>query len=87
MKTLIEDIKALFFEYINVVYRNGACRFEFEVSERARDIERALAREGMFRRTDIESVNGSSSNPKYCWRRVDFESFESFVRDKAKNYL
>ena len=86
IKTVVEDLKALWFEYLDIVNRDGACRFQFEVCERATEIERALAREGRFRRgVDTKIANESSSRPKYCWRRVDFESSEGFVRGKRRS--
>ena len=33
---------------------------------------------------DTESVNEISSKPKHCWRRIDLESPESFVRKSGK---
>ena len=55
------------------------------VCEWAREVERSLARDGGFRgRMNTDLVNVSYSRPKYCWRRVDFRSFESFVRAKGK---
>ena len=44
-----------------------------------------VGEEREVRRTDTESVNEGSSSPKYCWRRADLESPESFVRGKRKS--
>ena len=34
---------------------------------------------------DSEVANVSCSRPKYCWTRVNFESFGSVVRAKRKS--
>lgn len=36
-------------------------------------------------RDGIRSENRSLLNATHCWRRVDFESFESFVREERKS--
>ena len=41
---MIEEIKTLWLNYLDILYRDGACQFQFEVCERAREIERALAK-------------------------------------------
>lgn len=56
------------------------------VCEQARKVERSLARDGRFRRRmDSELVNVNFSKPKHCWRRVDFQSFGSVVREKRRS--
>ena len=56
------------------------------VCERAREVEQSFARDGRFRgRSNTDLVNVNFSKPKHCWRRVDFESFESFVRAKRRS--
>ena len=86
MRTVIEYFRVSVIWIFGCWVLKGGMAIGFKVYERAREVERALARGERFRGGGMGTgvVDGSSENAKHGWRRIGFKSFEGFGRGSGK---